>query len=181
MLLLRDIDCICCIKVTVASTAAQAGRQIWWRCGIVSWFWKRSTLADVIGGPLQLGLWLPWLKVIGDKVEQEYEDEAAVVNAASGALLQGWLLTNLTNLTKMKLMLLFLLLPVALSDWDSDCNGCECKWSSGKKLANCTNGGDNKNYDDNRSLGALRAPTSSWRPFRTLDFVLRALRAVRPV
>jgi len=41
----------------------------------------------------------------------------------------------------MKLMLLFLLLPVALSDWDSDCNGCECKWSSGKKLANCTNGG----------------------------------------
>ena len=25
------------------------------------------------------------------------------------------------------------------SDWDSDCRGCECKWSSGKKVANCTN------------------------------------------
>ena len=32
-----------------------------------------------------------------------------------------------------------------------------------------------------RSLGALRAPTSSWRPFGPLDFVLRALRALRPV
>ena len=33
-----------------------------------------------------------------------------------------------------------------------------------------------------RSLGALRAPTSSWRPFGplSLDFVLRALRALRP-
>ena len=31
-----------------------------------------------------------------------------------------------------------------------------------------------------RSVGALRAPTSSWRPFRPLDFVLRALRALRP-
>ena len=31
-----------------------------------------------------------------------------------------------------------------------------------------------------RSLGALRAPTSSWRPFGPLDFVLRALRAIRP-
>ena len=31
-----------------------------------------------------------------------------------------------------------------------------------------------------RSLGALRAPTSSWRPFGPLDFVLRALRAFRP-
>ena len=30
------------------------------------------------------------------------------------------------------------------------------------------------------SLGALRAPTSSWRPFRPLDFVLRAPRALRP-
>ena len=25
------------------------------------------------------------------------------------------------------------------SDWDSHCLGCECKWSSGKKVANCTN------------------------------------------
>ena len=32
-----------------------------------------------------------------------------------------------------------------------------------------------------RSLGALRAPTSSWRPFGPLDFVLRALRALRLV
>ena len=32
-----------------------------------------------------------------------------------------------------------------------------------------------------RSLGALRAPTSRWRPFGPLDFVLRALRALRPV
>ena len=31
-----------------------------------------------------------------------------------------------------------------------------------------------------RSLGALRAPTSSWRPFGPLDFVLRALWALRP-
>ena len=29
-----------------------------------------------------------------------------------------------------------------------------------------------------RSLGALRAPTSSWRPFGPLDFVLRGLRAL---
>merc|ERR1712020_172582 len=31
-----------------------------------------------------------------------------------------------------------------------------------------------------RSLGAPRAPTSSWGPFGPLDFVLRALRALRP-
>ena len=31
-----------------------------------------------------------------------------------------------------------------------------------------------------RSLGAFRAPTSSWRPFGPLDFILRALRALRP-
>ena len=31
-----------------------------------------------------------------------------------------------------------------------------------------------------RSLGALWAPTSRWRPFGPLDFVLRALRALRP-
>ena len=31
-----------------------------------------------------------------------------------------------------------------------------------------------------RSLGALRAPTSRWRPFGPLDFVLRALRVLRP-
>ena len=31
-----------------------------------------------------------------------------------------------------------------------------------------------------RSLGARRAPTSSWRPFGPLDFVLHALRALRP-
>ena len=34
-----------------------------------------------------------------------------------------------------------------------------------------------RDYDITRSLGALRAPTSRWRP---LDFVLRALRALRP-
>ena len=32
-----------------------------------------------------------------------------------------------------------------------------------------------------RSLGALRVPTSSWRPFGPLDFVLRAPQAFRPV
>ena len=32
-----------------------------------------------------------------------------------------------------------------------------------------------------RSLGALQAPTSSWKPFGPLDFVLRALQALRPV
>ena len=37
-----------------------------------------------------------------------------------------------------------------------------------------------KKYNQTRSLGALRAPTSSWRPFEPLDFVLRALRALRP-
>ena len=31
-----------------------------------------------------------------------------------------------------------------------------------------------------RNLEALRAPTSSWRPFGPLDFVLRALQALRP-
>ena len=32
-------------------------------------------------------------------------------------------------------------IPVTLcySDWDSNCQSCECKWSSGKKVANCTN------------------------------------------
>ena len=35
-------------------------------------------------------------------------------------------------------------------------------------------------YDATRSLGALRALTSSWRPFEPLDFVLHALRALRP-
>ena len=94
------------------------------------------------------------------------------------ALSNSWCFTKLN--IAMNPILLLLLLPVALSDWDSVCEGCECKWSSGKKLANCTNGGDNKNYDDNRSLGALRAPTSSWRPFRPLDFVLRTFRALRP-
>ena len=34
-------------------------------------------------------------------------------------------------------------------------------------------------YDMTRSLGALRAPASSWRPFGPLDFVLRALQALR--
>ena len=37
------------------------------------------------------------------------------------------------------------------------------------------------NYTNTRSLGALRAPTSSWRPFGPLDFVLRALWPLRPV
>ena len=31
-----------------------------------------------------------------------------------------------------------------------------------------------------RSLGALHAPTFSWRPFGHLDFILRALWALRP-
>ena len=35
-------------------------------------------------------------------------------------------------------------------------------------------------YIHTRSLGALRAPTSRWRLFGPLDFVLRALRALRP-
>ena len=35
-------------------------------------------------------------------------------------------------------------------------------------------------YIYTRSLGALRAPTSSWRPFGPLNYVLRALRALRP-
>ena len=29
--------------------------------------------------------------------------------------------------------------PYCFSDWDTNCLGCECKWSSGKKVANCTN------------------------------------------
>ena len=37
-----------------------------------------------------------------------------------------------------------------------------------------------RKYYTARSLGALRALTSSWRPFGPLDFVLRALRALRP-
>ena len=35
-------------------------------------------------------------------------------------------------------------------------------------------------YESTRSLGALRAPTSRRRPFGPLDFVLRALQALRP-
>ena len=31
-----------------------------------------------------------------------------------------------------------------------------------------------KDYLKTRSLGAIQAPTSSWRPFGPLDFVLRA-------
>ena len=45
-------------------------------------------------------------------------------------------------------------------------------WSSEKKEVD--------DYFVTRSLGALRAPTSSWRPFGHLGFVLRALRALRP-
>ena len=37
----------------------------------------------------------------------------------------------------------------------------------------------NWKYLPTRSVGALRVPTSSWRPFGPLDFVLRALRPVR--
>ena len=48
----------------------------------------------------------------------------------------------------------------------------------------CHRGDDDDDDDDDditRSLEALRAPTSSWRSFsfRPLDFVLRALRALR--
>ena len=39
---------------------------------------------------------------------------------------------------------------------------------------------DSFRYRNTRSLGALQAPTSSWRPVRPLDIVLRALRALRP-
>ena len=38
----------------------------------------------------------------------------------------------------------------------------------------------NLNYIYTKRLGVLRAPTSSWRHFGPLDFVLRALRALRP-
>jgi len=31
------------------------------------------------------------------------------------------------------------LVTLCYSDWDSNCLSCECKWSSGKKVANCTN------------------------------------------
>jgi Leucine-rich repeat (LRR) protein len=34
-----------------------------------------------------------------------------------------------------------LLVASVSSDWDSECHGCDCKWVSGKKLANCTNAG----------------------------------------
>ena len=32
-----------------------------------------------------------------------------------------------------------ILVTLCYSDWDSNCQSCECKWSSGKKVANCTN------------------------------------------
>ena len=38
-----------------------------------------------------------------------------------------------------------------------------------------------KTYIFTRGLGALRALTSSWKPFGPLDFVLLALRALRTV
>ena len=34
------------------------------------------------------------------------------------------------------------------------------------------------NYSPTRRQGALRVPTSSWRPFGSLDFVLRAIRVL---
>ena len=40
---------------------------------------------------------------------------------------------------------------------------------------------DNTTYVYTRSLGALKAPTSSWRPFGPLEFVLCALLALRAV
>ena len=54
----------------------------------------------------------------------------------------------------------FLVFVLILSDF---------KYSYVKHFIKCT-----------RSLGALWAPTSSWRPFGPLDFFLRALRALRP-
>ena len=46
-----------------------------------------------------------------------------------------WCVEVLNNLSN------FHFSPVTLcySDWDSNCLSCECKWSSGKKVANCTN------------------------------------------
>ena len=40
-----------------------------------------------------------------------------------------------------KIFIMIFFISVCHSDWDSDCRGCECKWSSGKKVANCTKGG----------------------------------------
>ena len=48
------------------------------------------------------------------------------------------------------------------------------KWAPYHAVRDVIGPGDK--YFDTRSLGALRAPTSSWRPFGPLDFVLRALR-----
>ena len=39
--------------------------------------------------------------------------------------------------------------------------------------------GGQENYDITRSLRALQAPTSSWRPFVPFDFALHALRPTR--
>ena len=60
--------------------------------------------------------------------------------------------------------------------------------SGGKRLGKASFASSDDDYDDDydddfdylmiimmtRSLGALRAPTSSWRPFGPLDFVFRA-------
>ena len=49
-----------------------------------------------------------------------------------------------------------------------------CPWSESSSY-------QSMHYEYTGSLGTLRAPTSSWRPSGPLDFVIRALRALRPV
>ena len=56
---------------------------------------------------------------------------------------------------------------------------CRCLANWKLRLADWKS--ESANYWLTRSLGALRAPTSSWRPFRPLDFVPRALRPLGPV
>ena len=68
--------------------------------------------------------------MIGDKVEQEYEDEAHVTLATSTSdphklkvelpmphMIGDGKKTKMTNLIAMKLMLLLLMLLMAISDW----------------------------------------------------------------
>ena len=64
------------------------------------------------------------------------------------------------------------ILPAELLLLNTKATKRSCFWVPGRRIRT--------KYRITRSLGALRAPTSSWRPFGPLDFVLRALRALRP-
>ena len=47
----------------------------------------------------------------------------------------------ISEMAHSKIFIIISFISLCHSEWDMDCRGCECKWSSGKKVANCTKGG----------------------------------------